>query len=74
MMMKIHQRCKVFTAQTSKLENGEVAIKEVVLKNVPTPLFVLFAYGGDGAADFESAATNKKKRLEKNTQMSEFES
>ncbi|MWP48004.1 caspase family protein [Gilliamella sp. Pas-s27] len=59
------QRCNVFTAQTCKLENGEVAIKEVVLKNVPTPLFVLFAYGGDGAADFEKAATNKKKRLEK---------
>lgn len=58
------QRCKVFTAQTSKLENGEVAIKEVVLKNVPTPLFVLFAYGGGGAADFLIAAKFKKERLQ----------
>ncbi|OCG47149.1 hypothetical protein A9G35_04140 [Gilliamella sp. Choc5-1] len=59
------QRCKVFTAQTSKLENGKVAIKEVVLKNVPTPLFVLFAYGGHGAIELEKAARNKQLRLRK---------
>lgn len=59
------QRCKVFTAQTSKLENGEVAIKEVVLKNVPTPLFVLFAYGGHGAKELKKVAINKRLRLRK---------
>lgn len=57
------QKCKIFTAQTSKLENGEVATEEVILKNVPTPLFVLFAYGGRGAPDFEKAAIHKRSRL-----------
>lgn len=53
----------VFTAQTTKPEGGSIAVQEVVLKNVPTPLFVLFAYGGDGAAAFLRAAELKKKRL-----------
>lgn len=57
------QKCKVFTAQTSKLENGEVAVEEIILENVPTPLFVLFAYGGTGAKDFEKAAKHKRSRL-----------
>ena len=58
------QKCKVFTAQTSKLENGEVAVEEIILENVPTPLFVLFAYGGGGAEEFLRAAEFKKQRLE----------
>jgi hypothetical protein len=52
--------CKIFTAQTTKLKNGEVAIKEAILKNVPTPLFILFAYAGKGASAFLSAAKLKK--------------
>lgn len=55
--------CKIFTAQTTKLKNGEVAIKEAILKNVPTPLFILFSYAGKGASAFLSAAKLKKKRL-----------
>ncbi|WP_294845135.1 hypothetical protein [uncultured Gilliamella sp.] len=58
------QKCKVFTAQTSKLENGEVAVEEIILENVPIPLFVLFAYGGGGAEEFLRAAEFKKQRLE----------
>ncbi|MCX8640841.1 hypothetical protein J3U37_12060 [Gilliamella sp. B3172] len=58
------QKCKVFTAQTSKLENGEVAVEEIILENVPIPLFVLFAYGGTGAEDFLRAAEFKKQRLQ----------
>ncbi|MCX8601621.1 MULTISPECIES: hypothetical protein [unclassified Gilliamella] len=57
------QKCKVFTAQTSKLENGEVAVEEIILQKEPTPLFVLFAYGGRGAPDFEKAAKHKRSRL-----------
>ena len=53
----------VFTAQTTKPEGGNIAVQEVVLKNVPTPLFVLFAYGGTGASDFEKAAKHKRLRL-----------
>ena len=58
-----NKTCKTFSAQTSKLENGEVAIENVVLKNVPKPLFILFAFGGGGAADFLKAANNKQRRL-----------
>ena len=54
----------VFTAQTTKPEGGNIAVQEVVLKNVPTPLFVLFSYGGGGAPDFLRAAEFKKERLE----------
>lgn len=53
----------VFTAQTTKPEGGNIAVQEVVLKNVPTPLFVLFSYGGGGAPDFLRAAELKEKRL-----------
>ena len=58
-----NKTCKTFSAQTSKLENGEAAIENVVLKNVPKPLFILFAFGGGGAADFLKAANNKQRRL-----------
>lgn len=42
----------VFSAQTSQIKNGNIATKEVILKNIRTPLFVLFAYGGGGHLAF----------------------
>ncbi|MCO6524152.1 MAG: hypothetical protein J6562_03915 [Candidatus Schmidhempelia sp.] len=53
----------VFSAQTTQIKNGEVAIKNVVLKNMPKPLFVIFTYGGTGASAFLRAAEHKKQRL-----------
>lgn len=53
-------------AQTSEINNGNVAVKEITLKNLPKPLFVLFAYGGKtGRHGFELAADYKKRRLQK---------
>jgi hypothetical protein len=57
--------CRVFTAQTRKIENGEVAVERIVLTNVATPLLVLFAYGGGGAKSFEKVARDKEIRLAK---------
>lgn len=57
------QKCKIFTAQTSKLENGEVATEEVILKNVPTPLFILFSFSGAGKTTFFKAAKFKEQQL-----------
>ena len=54
----------VFTGQTKKVEHGNTVINKINLKNVRIPLFVLFAYGGNGAANFLRAAEFKKQRLE----------
>lgn len=53
----------VFSAQTCQIKNGNIATKEVILKNIRTPLFVLFAYGGGGAFGFWGAALHKRERL-----------
>ena len=52
-------------AQTTKINNGNVAVRQLIVKKPPKPLFVLFAYGGGGSSSFESAAKFKKRRLEK---------
>ena len=56
-------------AQTTKINNGNVAVKQVIVKKPPKPLFVLFAYGvnrnGSGDRSFLYAAEFKKERLEK---------
>ena len=53
------------SAQTTKINNGNVAVKQVIVKKTPKPLFVLFAYGGSGAREMELAAGYKKYRLQK---------
>ena len=53
-------------AQTTKIKNGNVAVKEVKVKKPAKPLFVLFAYGGKrGRVDCELAAYFKRIRLQK---------
>ncbi|MCX8650825.1 hypothetical protein J3U21_10760 [Gilliamella sp. B2776] len=53
----------VFTAQTKKIERGNIVFHNIKLKNVQIPLFVLFAYGGTGASDFKRAAEHKRSRI-----------
>ena len=52
-------------AQTTKINNGNVAVKQVIVEKMPQPLFVLFAYGGSGFWEFLLAANYKSLRLEK---------
>ena len=52
-------------AQTTKINNGNVAVKQVIVKKPPKPLFVLFVYGGSGFWEFRLAANYKSLRLEK---------
>ena len=52
-------------AQTTKINNGNVAVKQVIVKKPPKPLFVLFAYEVDGDKSFLYAAEFKKERLQK---------
>ena len=52
-------------AQTTKINNGNVSVKQITIKKPPKPLFVLFAYGGSGAESFLLAAEFKKERLRK---------
>ena len=65
-MPDITKICITHVAKTTKINNGNVAVKEAILKNVSKPLFVLFAYGGKrGRLGFELAADYKKRRLQK---------
>ena len=52
-------------AQTTKINNGNVAVKQVIVEKMPQPLFVLFAYGGSGSWEFRLAANYKSLRLKK---------
>ena len=52
-------------AQTTKINNGNVAVKQVIVEKMPQPLFVLFAYGGSGSWEFGLAANYKFLRLKK---------
>ena len=45
-MPDITKICITHVAKTTKINNGNVAVKEAILKNVSKPLFVLIAYGG----------------------------
>lgn len=59
-------RCQEYSAQTSKIENGDIKVEKIVLKNVAVPLFILFVYGvdgKDGGFAFLEAAKFKKERL-----------
>ena len=65
-MPDITKICITHVAKTTKINNGNVAVEEAILKNVSKPLFVLFAYGGkNGRLGFELAADYKKRRLQK---------
>ena len=65
-MPDITKICITHVAKTTKINNGNVAVEEAILKNVSRPLFVLFAYGGkNGRLGFELAAEYKKRRLKK---------
>ena len=54
-----------YRGQTAKINNGNVAVKQVTKAKELKPLFVLFAYGGKGSNDFLAAAKFKEKRLKK---------
>ena len=65
-MPDITKICITHVAKTTKINNGNIAVEEAILKNVSKPLFVLFAYGGKkGRLGFELAADYKKRRLQK---------
>lgn len=52
-------------AQTTKINNGNVSVKQITIKKPPKPLFVLFAYAGKGAGSLRETANYKRIRLEK---------
>ena len=65
-MPDITKICITHVAKTTKINNGNVAVEEAILKNVSKPLFVLFAYGGKkGRFALKLAADYKKRRLQK---------